>query len=110
MHSTFAGLGVGRSLLEHLAVRAAADGVRSLTLTTFAQVPWNAPYYARCGFWRLTPAELLPGLRAIREREAARGLDRWPRVCMRRDIRRRTGAWSKLPPVADFPYASRRPP
>jgi hypothetical protein len=57
-----------------------------LTLTTFAEVPWNAPYYLRCGFRRLGVRELTPGLRAIREREAAHGLDRWPRVCMRRDL------------------------
>jgi GNAT superfamily N-acetyltransferase len=77
---------VGRSLIDHLAAWSAADGVPALTLTTFANVPWNAPYYARCGFRRLTEEELTPGLRAIRLREAAQGLDRWPRVCMRRDL------------------------
>ncbi|HEV7934604.1 MAG TPA: GNAT family N-acetyltransferase [Actinomadura sp.] len=77
---------VGRSLLDHLASRAAADGIPALTLTAFAQVPWNAPYYARCGFRRLERSALTPGLRAIREREAAHGLDRWPRVCMRRAL------------------------
>ena len=54
--------------------------------TTFAKVPWHAPYYLRCGFRLLSNSELTPGLRAIREREAAHGLDRWPRVCMRRDL------------------------
>jgi hypothetical protein len=49
-------------------------------------VPWSAPYYARCGFRVLDEAELTPGLRAIRHREAELGLDRWPRVCMRRDL------------------------
>jgi hypothetical protein len=49
-------------------------------------VPWNAPYYVRCGFRVLDDAEVTPGLRAIRRREAEMGLDRWPRVCMRRDI------------------------
>ncbi len=24
-----------------------------MTLTTFAEVPWNVPYYERCGFRRL---------------------------------------------------------
>ncbi len=86
VHPDHAGRGVGRSLLENVAVQAAADGVPALTLTTFTLVPWNAPYYARCGFRRLDPAELTPGLRAIREREVAHGLDRWPRVCMRRDL------------------------
>jgi GNAT superfamily N-acetyltransferase len=38
--------GLGRTLLEHAARRAAADGRPALTLTTFEHVPWNAPYYA----------------------------------------------------------------
>ena len=48
---------------------------------------WSCgPYYRRCGFRVLDEREWTPGLRAIREREAAHGLDRWPRVCMRRDL------------------------
>ena len=78
--------GLGRVLLEHAASQATAAGLPALTLTTFAQVPWNAPYYTRCGFRVLDDAEVTPGLRAIRRREAALGLDRWPRVCMRRDV------------------------
>jgi len=77
---------VGRGLIEHAAAYAAASGLACLTLTTFAEVPWNAPYYRRCGFRVLEEDEWGPGLRAIREEEAARGLDRWPRVCMRRDL------------------------
>ncbi|WP_030159468.1 GNAT family N-acetyltransferase [Glycomyces sp. NRRL B-16210] len=77
---------IGRSLLDHAASRAAADGLRSLTLTTFAEVPWNAPYYERCGFEPLPDHELTPGLRAIRDHERASGLDRWPRVCMARRL------------------------
>jgi GNAT superfamily N-acetyltransferase len=78
--------GIGRALIEHLAGLARAEGVRALTLTTFTDVPWNAPYYERCGFRRLAEDELTPGLRALREREAEHGLDRWPRTCMRRDL------------------------
>ncbi|MFI5863494.1 GNAT family N-acetyltransferase [Streptomyces sp. NPDC051546] len=77
---------IGRSLLEHLAERARAEGAPALTLTTFNDVPWNAPYYARCGFRTLNESGLGPGLRDIRDREAVHGLDRWPRVCMRRDL------------------------
>jgi ribosomal protein S18 acetylase RimI-like enzyme len=47
VHPDSARRGVGRSLLDHVAGRAAADGVPAMTLTTFAQVPWNAPYYER---------------------------------------------------------------
>lgn len=87
VHPDHARRGVGRALLDHVAARAGADGAPALTLTTFAEVPWNAPYYRRCGFRSLGEGELTPGLRAIREREAAaHGLDRWPRVCMRRDL------------------------
>jgi predicted N-acetyltransferase YhbS len=77
--------GLGRTLLDHAADQASAAGLPALTLTTFADVPWNAPYYTRCGFRVLHDAEITPGLRAIRHRKAALGLDRWPRVCMRRD-------------------------
>ncbi|WJV50776.1 GNAT family N-acetyltransferase [Streptomyces flavofungini] len=86
VHPDHARHGIGRCLLDHLADRAAADAVPALTLTTFRDVPWNAPYYARCGFVLLDDAELGPGLRAVREKEAAHGLDRWPRVCMRRPV------------------------
>ena len=87
VHPAAAGQGIGRQLIEHLAGVAAASGVPALTLTTFAEVPWNAPYYRRrCGFRALAADELTPGLRAVRDREAAHGLDRWPRVAMRRDL------------------------
>jgi GNAT superfamily N-acetyltransferase len=82
VHPGSAGRGIGRSLLEHLAAHAMSEDVPALTLTTFADVPWNAPYYARCGFQVIDAARLTPGLRKIREREAARGLERWPRACM----------------------------
>jgi GNAT superfamily N-acetyltransferase len=86
VHPDHARRGIGKSLLEWTARQAGADGVSALTLTTFEQVPWNAPYYVRCGFRLLHESEWTPGLRAIRERESAHGLDRWPRVCMRRDL------------------------
>jgi GNAT superfamily N-acetyltransferase len=78
--------GLGRALLDHAAERAATAGVPALTLTTFADVPWNAPYYVRCGFRVLDDEEITAGLQAIRQREASFGMDRWPRVCMRRDL------------------------
>ncbi|MBQ1047242.1 GNAT family N-acetyltransferase [Micromonospora sp. C51] len=86
VHPAVARRGIGRQLITHLADLALASGIPALTLTTFADVPWNAPYYARCGFQTLRERDLTPGLRAIRRREAAHGLDRWPRVCMRRSL------------------------
>jgi ribosomal protein S18 acetylase RimI-like enzyme len=78
--------GLGRALLDFAAEQAAAGGLPAMTLTTFAQVPWNALYYQRCGFRVLDDVVVTAGLRAIRQREAAAGVDRWPRVCMRRDL------------------------
>jgi ribosomal protein S18 acetylase RimI-like enzyme len=55
VHPSSARRGLGRALLDHAANRATADGLPALTLTTFTHVPWNAPYYARCGFRVLNP-------------------------------------------------------
>ena len=86
--------GIGRSLIEYADGLARDRGCSWLTLCTFADVPWNAPYYERCGFRRLPGHELTVDLRRIRAAEASRGLDRWPRIVMRRDIR------SRLSPLA----------
>ncbi|MGW0551046.1 GNAT family N-acetyltransferase [Streptomyces altiplanensis] len=86
VHPSAARRGTGRALIGHLATTAAAEGLTALTLTTFTHVPWNAPYYARLGFRALADSELTPGLRRIRAAEAGHGLDRWPRVCMRREL------------------------
>lgn len=79
--------GLGRMLIEHTAAWAAGAGYPALTLTTFRDVPWNAPYYRRLGFRDVPVAEETPGLRAIRAHEASLGLDRWPRLCMLRPLK-----------------------
>jgi ribosomal protein S18 acetylase RimI-like enzyme len=84
VHPDFAHRRIGRALLAYAAERAREEGLTGLTLTTFAEVPWNAPYYERLGFRVLEEAELTPGLKRIRAHETALGLDAWPRVCMRR--------------------------
>lgn len=78
--------GIGRALIETLAVWAAERGLPALTLTTFTEVPWNAPYYERLRFRVVEDAEIGDGLRDIRRSEAARGLDAWPRVAMIRPL------------------------
>jgi GNAT superfamily N-acetyltransferase len=66
--------GIGSALLAACVAAAREHGVDRITLTTFADVPWNAPFYARHG-WRPVTA-LTPGLRALRQRERELGLDR----------------------------------
>ena len=82
--------GLGRSLISKIEEWAAARGIAALTLTTFVEVPWNGPYYARLGFRYLKPEEEGPQLRAIRRHEAELGLDRWPRASMSRPVASRT--------------------
>ncbi|GIF37981.1 GNAT family N-acetyltransferase [Actinoplanes xinjiangensis] len=87
VHPRFSRRGVGRLLIDRVAAYAAEIGAPALTLTTFADVVWNAPYYRRCGFAVMDDAAIMPELRAVRDHEAAAGLDRWPRVCMRRTLK-----------------------
>ncbi|WP_067827622.1 GNAT family N-acetyltransferase [Nocardia inohanensis] len=86
VHPAAAHRGLGRGLIEHLAAQARAAGVPALSLTTFLEVPWNAPYYTRLGFRRLADDELTPDLHKIRVHEGELGLDRWPRIAMRREL------------------------
>lgn len=78
--------GLGRELLDAAARWAVERGFTAMTLTTFADVPWNAPYYARLGFTVVPDAEAGPELRAVRRHEQDLGLDAWPRVSMRRPL------------------------
>ena len=75
------GKGIGRQLIACVADHARKPGLTSLTLTTFRDVPWNAPFYARLGFEQI--AELTPELRQKREDEAAHGLAYESRCAMR---------------------------
>jgi ribosomal protein S18 acetylase RimI-like enzyme len=77
--------GLGTALLEAACDRAAADGYPAITLITFADVAWNAPFYAARGFTVVD--DITPGLAAIRDKERAVGLDAsGTRVVMRREI------------------------
>jgi len=78
---------IGSQLIEAAAGWARHHGLRAMTLTSFALVPWNAPYYTRLGFVVLPDADQSPELREIRRSEVARGLDAWPRVAMRRPLK-----------------------
>jgi GNAT superfamily N-acetyltransferase len=86
VHPDYHRQGHGRRLIDRVTDWARHEGMPAVTLTTFRDVPWNAPYYARCGFRTLTEAELKPELAAVRAREAEHGLDPETRVCMRLDL------------------------
>lgn len=86
VHPNHAHQRIGKRLIEAAAEWARNHELTGLTLTTFANVPWNAPYYKRLGFQTLADHDITSGLRAIREDEATLGLNRWPRVVMRRSL------------------------
>jgi predicted N-acetyltransferase YhbS len=80
----FEGRRIGAALLDAAAERARAAGLEGLSLSTFREVPWNAPYYRRLGFVEVTA--LTPAMREIREEHIRRGLDEGARVFMVRDF------------------------
>ncbi len=83
--------GLGSRLLDAAVTWAGEHGYAGLTLTTFAEVPWNGPFYARRGFVEV--ADPTPGVAAIRAEEVANGLEGVARrVVMRRDVRPRGSA------------------
>jgi GNAT superfamily N-acetyltransferase len=77
VHPAHGRRGTGGALVEAAVAEARAAGADRLTLCTYADVPWNGPFYARHGFleWRDPP----PALAALRAHEQALGLDRHDR-------------------------------
>lgn len=86
VHPDAARRGVGRALIDHVAAGARDRGCAALTLTTFRDVPWNAPYYERLGFDVLDDSRLTPELETILAAERARDIGQWPRVAMVRAL------------------------
>ncbi|MFV3291542.1 GNAT family N-acetyltransferase [Pseudomonas sp. NY11955] len=68
------GQGVGRQLIQQVVDAARCAGVSELTLTTFIDVPWNAPLYMRLGFEVIDEGLLSARLREILAIEHAHGL------------------------------------
>ena len=66
--------GLGTALVRAACEWATASGFSMLTLTTFRDVPWNLPFYARLGFVEIPGGLLRPELAALVSNEAARGL------------------------------------
>jgi GNAT superfamily N-acetyltransferase len=85
VHPSAMGQGIGTALLEAACETAHAAGHQALSLSTFADVPWNAPWYADRGFEVVS--DPLPYQQRLRELEQELGLDRHgPRVVMSRTL------------------------
>jgi predicted N-acetyltransferase YhbS len=82
-----AGRRIGAALLDEVDARAREKSVANVELSTFRDVPWNAPYYQRLGFTILEENELDAALKRIRALRIARGVDETRRVFMRRVVK-----------------------
>jgi GNAT superfamily N-acetyltransferase len=78
--------GVGRRLVMAVCTWAETHGYRGVTLTTFRDVRFNMPFYARLGFEVIPFEELSAALRVVVQDETRRGLDPARRVAMRRSF------------------------
>jgi GNAT superfamily N-acetyltransferase len=78
--------GIGARLLTAAAQHARTARLVALTLTTFRDVPWNAPFYARNGFRLLDAASLDDRLAEALRLEIENGLPGEQRCAMRRPV------------------------
>jgi GNAT superfamily N-acetyltransferase len=88
VHPDQARRGLGTALVDAAVDWARTQGYGSMTLTTFRDVAWNGPFYARLGFIAIA-VDIVdsPDLAARRDHERDLGLDaKGPRVAMRRRL------------------------
>jgi GNAT superfamily N-acetyltransferase len=78
--------GIGLKLIEAAQQLTTEHGIKSLTLTTFRDVPWNEIYYQRLGFITLEREGLNPRLKAILNAEEQVGLPATQRCAMRKPL------------------------
>jgi GNAT superfamily N-acetyltransferase len=85
------GRGHGRALIAATEDWAAQKGFDEVTLTTFRDVVWNAPFYAKLGYDVFEVGSDRPELRALIAEEVKAGIDRAARVAMRKTLRAKLG-------------------
>lgn len=80
------GQGLGRELIRAIQTWAVPAGFKAMSLSTFRDVPWNAPYYERLGFRILPEKEWSREFVELRAAEAHAGLPVERRVIMWKDL------------------------
>jgi len=76
--------GIGTRLLEHAIYWAEINDFEYITLTTFKDIIFNAPFYKKFGFKEFIPDALWPEIKRIRKAEHDIGLEVMPRIAMRK--------------------------
>ncbi|CAA9366657.1 Acetyltransferase [uncultured Leptolyngbya sp.] len=66
--------GVGSKLVQGVIERAKRRQLQGVTLTTFRDLPWNAPFYGKLGFRTLSDSELSFMLRETLGKEESLGM------------------------------------
>lgn len=89
--------GVGSALVRAVEDYALNTDCTEITLTTFGDVPWNAPFYASIGFEVIPEPELDAQLLRRLSDETELGLDRSRRVAMRKPLSRPADASTRNP-------------
>jgi GNAT superfamily N-acetyltransferase len=79
----FQGQGMGRALVAAVIEQARVMRLNSVTLTTFRDLPWNAPFYQRTGFVELANVKADRHLRDALQAEIACGFPAERRCAMR---------------------------
>lgn len=74
--------GLGYALVDTVCSWAKIHGYRVVSLSTFRDIPWNAPFYSKLGFRILDISELTIGFQQIRLQEMEAGLPVAKRVIM----------------------------
>jgi len=77
---------IGAALIDTAAGFYGPRGVPRMTLTTFRDVPWNAPYYERLGFSLIADLGTEPFLAAQIAKEEGWGVPKGSRVAMARTL------------------------
>lgn len=86
VHPDAAHRGLGALMIESVSADPRSKARGLLTLTSFADVPWNGPYYERIGFLNIAESEWPEGVAEKVAADRKHGFDAWPRLVMQRVI------------------------
>jgi len=82
----FSGQGIGKKLLQHMCCEAKTQGHNAITLTTFADISFNAPFYKCLDFAEFTPNTQWPELQNLRAEEKRGALRHHKRIAMIKNL------------------------
>lgn len=80
------GQGLGKQLIAQVIEFAKSQQIGRVTLTTFRDIPWNAPYYQRLGFSIMSTAQLTSELQDILQQEVDAGFQASDRCAMQLNV------------------------